>query len=218
MSTENTTPPHEAGSAGAGASRPRRGAGPEQAMRFDNRTTAAVIALFAVGYLLLAFQVPEYTAVNVPVQPGTLPRWLGFVLLILAVLLFFQRGSRPTVQQEAGEDAKDSDQVSGQSAEEKRILGTGAATGTAEPLRLGRLKDPRLEIGLFVAALCAYVALFEPLGFVLSTALYLGSMTFYLGYRRHLVTVAVAVLLPLALYLGMSSGLGVILPSGPLPF
>lgn len=218
MSTENTTPPRQAGSAGAAASRPRRGAGPEQAMRFDNRATAAVIGLFAVGYLLLAFQVPEYTAVNVPVQPGTLPRWLGFVLLVLATLLFFQREPRPARQEEVVEDPKAPGEVRGEGTEEAQASEAEAVTGTAEPLRLGRLKDPRLEIGLFVAALCAYVALFEPLGFVLSTALYLGSMIFYLGYRRHLVTVAVAVLLPLALYLGMSSGLGVILPSGPLPF
>lgn len=218
MSTENTTTPRKTGSVGTTASRPHRSVAPEQAMRFGNRTLATVIGAFAVGYLLLAFQVPEYTAVSVPVQPGTLPRWLGVVLLVLAVLLFFQRGPRPSGQEEAGEDPKSSGEVHEEGAQEAQGSGVGTAPGAAEPLRLGRLKDPRLEIGLFVAALCAYVALFEPLGFVLSTALYLCSMSVYLGYRRHLVTVAVAVLLPLALYLSMTSGLGVILPSGPLPF
>lgn len=59
--------------------------------RFSDRTLAVAIGLFAAGYLVLAFDLPDFTAVQVPVQPATLPRWLGAVLLLLAVLLFFQR-------------------------------------------------------------------------------------------------------------------------------
>ncbi|MBE1458869.1 putative tricarboxylic transport membrane protein [Nocardiopsis terrae] len=161
------------------------------------------VGLFAIGYLVLAFQMPDYTAVSVPVQPSTLPRWLGVVLLVLAVLLFFQRAP---VDEAAAADSTSTD-------------GTSTDADPAQDAaRLGRLADPRLEIGLFVGALVAYVALFEPLGFVLATALYLGSMTWYLGYRRHLVTATVALSLPFALYAAMTWGLGVVLPSGPLPF
>ncbi|OLT29212.1 hypothetical protein BJF83_00915 [Nocardiopsis sp. CNR-923] len=191
------------GGSGAAEAAPDAGAGTARTFAFRNRTVAIALAVVAVGYLVLAFQVPEYTAVNVPVQPGTLPRWLGVVLLVLAALLFFQRD-----QSAADEDGDASDDAAG----------GGDAASPAEPLRLGRLRDPRLEVGLFVAAIVAYVALFEPLGFILSTALYLGAMTVYLGYRRHVVTAAVSVGLPLGLYLAMSEGLGVVLPSGPLPF
>jgi putative tricarboxylic transport membrane protein len=212
----------------------------------------AAIGLFAIGYLVLAFQMPDYTAVSVPVQPSTLPRWLGVVLLILAVLLFFQRapvdaeaagaavgpGSDGAADQPGaagaatGTGAADEPTAAGAADEHGDDSGAGVAEeggakdgaaadgGSAGPdsAPLGRFADPRLEIGLFVGALVAYVALFELLGFVLATALYLGSMTWYLGYRRHLVTVTVALGLPFALYAGMTWGLGVALPSGPLPF
>lgn len=205
MNDETTARSGGAPEEGAAARRPRRpwtpgrAVTPEKAFRFSPRTLGVAIGLFAVGYLVLAFQMPGYTAVSVPVQPSTLPRWLGAVLLLLAVLLFFQRAP-------AEDTASESD---GPAA--------GGAAGGAGA-RLGRLEDPRWETGLFVGALCLYVALFEPLGFVLSTTLYLGSMTWYLGYRRHLVTAAVALVLPFALYAGMTWGLGVSLPSGPLPF
>jgi putative tricarboxylic transport membrane protein len=227
----------------------------------------AAIGLFAIGYLVLAFQMPDYTAVSVPVQPSTLPRWLGVVLLILAVLLFFQRapvdaeaagapvgpGSDGAADQPGAAGAATGTGAADQPGAAGAATGTGAADeptaagaadehgdgsgagvaeeggakdgaaadgGSAGPdsAPLGRFADPRLEIGLFVGALVAYVALFELLGFVLATALYLGSMTWYLGYRRHLVTVTVALGLPFALYAGMTWGLGVALPSGPLPF
>ncbi|WP_159942423.1 MULTISPECIES: tripartite tricarboxylate transporter TctB family protein [unclassified Nocardiopsis] len=187
---------------------------PERAFRFSPRTLGVAIGLFALGYLALAFQMPDYTAVSVPVQPSTLPRWLGVALLILAVLLFFQRA--PEEEAPAG-PAAGTAPGSGDASPAPSEAADGGAPGE-EGARLGRLEDPRLETGLFVAALCVYVALFEPLGFVLSTALYLGSMTWYLGYRRHLATAAVALGLPFALYAGMTWGLGVVLPSGPLPF
>ncbi|MGW5880309.1 tripartite tricarboxylate transporter TctB family protein [Nocardiopsis terrae] len=206
--SDGTTTPNEA-AAETVRNRPRRswtpraGVTPEQAFRFSPRTMGAAVGLFAIGYLVLALQMPDYTAVSVPVQPSTLPRWLGVVLLVLAVLLFFQRAP---VDEAAAADGTSTD-------------GTSTDADPAQDAaRLGRLADPRLEIGLFVGALVAYVALFEPLGFVLATALYLGSMTWYLGYRRHLVTATVALGLPFALYAAMTWGLGVVLPSGPLPF
>ncbi|WP_152486211.1 tripartite tricarboxylate transporter TctB family protein [Nocardiopsis lucentensis] len=234
--------PRETGSEGAAPLRPLGGsqtpqaparseglaatAGPgnKRTFGFGNRTVAIALGVFALGYLVLAFQVPEYTAVNVPVQPGTLPRWLGVVLLVLAALLFFQRTpdatddeAAPEADVTAGDEAGAEEGGSAEAGREPAAApgGDSAGAGTAA---LGRLKDPRLEVALFVGALIVYVALFEPLGFILSTALYLGSMTVYLGYRRHVATAAVAIGLPLTLYLAMSEGLGVVLPSGPLPF
>ncbi|MFE3457001.1 tripartite tricarboxylate transporter TctB family protein [Nocardiopsis aegyptia] len=203
--SENTTARRDGAPAeGAALGRPRRPWAPrtpilpERAFRFSPRTLGIAVGLFAIGYLVLAFQMPDYTAVEVPVQPSTLPRWLGVALLVLGVLLFFQRKPEEAVAESGGETA-DEPQEGG------------------EP-RLGRLDDPRLEIGLFVGALIAYIAVFELLGFILSTALYLGSMTWYLGYRRHLVNAVVALTLPFAFYAGMTWGLDVTLPSGPLPF
>lgn len=230
MSDESTAR-ESAPAEGAAPGRPRKARGPrvpvtsEQAFRFSPRTLGAAIALFAIGYLVLAFQMPDYTAVNVPVQPSTLPRWLGVVLLVLAVLLFFQRpqadgepesapAEKAAASPAGGAPGGPADAGAGDTAAE----GPADTDTSASEARLGRLEDPRLEIGLFLAALVAYVALFQFLGFILATALYLGSMTWYLGYRRHLVNAVVAVALPFALYAGMTWGLNVALPSGLLPF
>ncbi|MDV6012995.1 tripartite tricarboxylate transporter TctB family protein [Haloechinothrix sp. LS1_15] len=174
------------------------------AFRLSNRTVAVVVALFAGVYLAGAYRLPDFVAVDVPVQPATLPRGLGFVLLGLAVVLFFQR-STPLAEQPE------------QASEGPAGEGTAAA-GQAGTGGLGRLGDIRLELGLFAAASAAYVALFTIAGFVLATAAYLAAMVWYLGYRRHLVTALVSIGIPLVTYLGMTEGLGVVLPNGPLPF
>ncbi|MBB6170198.1 putative tricarboxylic transport membrane protein [Nocardiopsis mwathae] len=167
--------------------------------RFSDRTLAVAIGLFAAGYLVLAFDLPDFTAVQVPVQPATLPRWLGAVLLLLAVLLFFQRRDP-----EAG--------VGADSAP------TATTASPGPDARLGRIGDTRLELALFAASIAVYIALLEPVGFLISTAVYLAGATAYLGYRRHWVTGLLSVGVAAGLYFLMSDFLNVALPPGPLPF
>ncbi|QVQ54559.1 tripartite tricarboxylate transporter TctB family protein [Spiractinospora alimapuensis] len=176
--------------------------------RFSNRVMAVALGLIAIGYLVLAFQMPDFTAVQVPVQPSTLPRWLGVALLILSILLFLQKGG-------AGKDATASGSGAASNvADSEGTSDEGAETGT----RLGRLSDPRLELALFAASAAVYIALITPLGFLLSTTLYTVLTTWYLGYRRHLVNLAVSAGVTAVLYFGMTEGLNVVLPSGPFPF
>lgn len=171
---------------------PVRAGGAEHAFRFSPRTLGVTIGLFAVGYLILAFNVPDYSAVEVPVQPNTLPRWLGLTLLVLAVLLSFQHDPR-TEETPGGSDEQPGE-------------------------RLGRFEDVRVEVLILLGSLAAYVLLFEPLGFILATAAYLAGSIWYLGYRRPLVVALIAVGVPFVLYASMTWGLGVVLPRGPLPF
>jgi putative tricarboxylic transport membrane protein len=183
--------------------------------RFSNRTVAVAIALVATGYLVLACQLPDFVAVNVPVQPATLPRWLGVVLLVLAVALFFQR-NEPTGGTDAPTDAV---AAAGQhhTATSAGSAADPGARAEAAP-GLGRFHDVRLEVAIFVGAVFLYIALFEPLGFVLSTVLFIGGVTWYLGYPRHLVNAVVSVVLAVGMYVGMTQGLDVALPAGPFPF
>lgn len=175
---------------------PVRAGGAEHAFRFSPRTLGVTIGLFAVGYLILAFNVPDYSAVEVPVQPNTLPRWLGLTLLILAVMLFFQHDPRTE------ETPDEADEQPGEQPGE----------------RLGRFDDVRVEVLVLLGSLAAYVLLFEPLGFILATAAYLAGSIWYLGYRRPLVVALIAIGVPFVLYASMTWGLGVVLPRGPLPF
>ncbi|WP_046471958.1 tripartite tricarboxylate transporter TctB family protein [Allosalinactinospora lopnorensis] len=184
--------------------------------RFSNRTVAVAIALVAAGYLALALRMPEFTAVEVPVQPATLPRLLGAALLLLAAVLFFQRPAPAEQAQDASDAVEDSAEPSSPgTAEEGTEAGDGAPAG---PQRLGRLSDPRLELLLFAGSVAGYITLLVPLGFLITTALYIGATTWYLGYRRHAVNAAVSVGVAALVYFGMSEGLNVVLPSGPFPF
>lgn len=174
---------------------------------FSNRVLGAAVGVLAVVYLYLAFTLEEFTAVSVPVQPATLPKWLGAVLLVLAAVLFFQKREDTGEGEETGSGA---DGASG--------TGGGAPARPAARPALGRLADPRKELALFAASIGLYIALLVPVGFLLSTAAYIAATTWYLGYRRHWANALVAVGVSAVLYFAMSDFLQVALPTGPLPF
>ncbi|MCH0540834.1 tripartite tricarboxylate transporter TctB family protein, partial [Streptomyces sp. MUM 203J] len=90
------------------------------------------------------------------------------------------------------------------------LPGSGAASGPA-----GR---PWVRPAGLLLAICAYVALFVPLGFVLSTTLFVFGTAWYLGFANHRVSLLTGAGVALVLYLAMSEGLDVALPTGPLPF
>ncbi|MCW4353764.1 tripartite tricarboxylate transporter TctB family protein [Hoyosella sp. YIM 151337] len=179
---------------------------------FGQRTLGIAIGVVALIYLFLATQISEFTAVDVPVQPATLPKGLGLVLLLLAVVLFFQRGEPKSLAQAAVPAVVDA-----------RVAATQAVAAEAEDPqspRLGRTGNPAYEVAIFVASMCVYAFAFERLGFILATAAYIFGVTWYLGYKRHLVTAIVSITVPLILYFSITAGLGVALPNGliPLPF
>ena len=54
-----------------------------------NKKLSAVLSLLAIVYLILAYQLPEYTLV--PVDSDVIPKILGFFLLLLSIILFFAK-------------------------------------------------------------------------------------------------------------------------------
>lgn len=66
-------------------------------------------------------------------------------------------------------------------------------------------------------AVAIYAASLQTLGFVLASFLLVAGLTWYYGYRRHLVNAAVALAVPLALYLVMTRLMTINLPRGLLP-
>jgi putative tricarboxylic transport membrane protein len=193
--------------------------------RFSQRTVAAVLGVLAVAYTVQAYLIPEFTGVEVPVQPGTLPRGLGLVLIALCVALFFQK---PSAEPAAAAKPKEESAQTGGVSEATGPRDATASAEQAEPAAgeavqtgsatLGRFSDDRLELAALLVATCLYVALFVPLGFVLSTTCFVTGTAWYLGFGRHWVNAAVGLGVALSLYLGMSEGLNVTLPTGPLPF
>ncbi|THE12655.1 tripartite tricarboxylate transporter TctB family protein [Bacillus timonensis] len=54
-----------------------------------NKKISLILAFVSIGYLVLAFRLPAYP--YVPVDSDAVPITLGFILLLLSILLFFQK-------------------------------------------------------------------------------------------------------------------------------
>lgn len=76
----------------------------------------------------------------------------------------------------------------------------------------------RRTVAVLAGSIVLYVALLIPLGYPLTTVVFLGLLFRYLGERRWWVCAAIAIPVTAALYLGFAYGLGVALPTGPLGF
>jgi putative tricarboxylic transport membrane protein len=154
-----------------------------------NRLMAVIIGLFAAAYLWLAYQIPIFPIPR-PIDSDAFPKLLGYVMLGLAAWLFFEK---PEATQAAVEPAE--------------------AEG-GSPMLLAQWQ-PVIVTGVAIAI---YAGLLGVMGFVLASAALTAGLTFYYGYRRHLVNAAVSVLVPLLLYVLMTRFMNIHLPAGWLPF
>lgn len=75
-----------------------------------------------------------------------------------------------------------------------------------------------LAIGAVIVWTIAYVAVFEALGYVLATAIYLFALMAYFNRGKWVANGLTAVLFCIASYLLFNTGLGVYLPKGLLKF
>ncbi len=89
--------------------------------------------------------------------------------------------------------------------------------GAKEAPKFGKMTKHGKEIALAIAASVVYAVLFEPLGYVFSTILYLGAVLFLVNGRVKVVrTVLVAVLFSVGVYVLFSVLLGIQLPRMPI--
>lgn len=153
-----------------------------------NQVLGLIIALVAVGYLVMAFQIPSFPLPR-PIDSDLFPKVLGFTLLALAVLLFLEK-------------PKDQDVPDEIEPEEQ-----------ARPFLL----RPWSRVVITSLAIVAYALLLVPLGFVLTSLTLSFSLAWYFGYRRHGINLATSAGVVLVLYLAMTRGMDVYLPPGILP-
>lgn len=159
-----------------------------------NQVLAIVIGVFSIVYLVGAFGIRQFPLPR-PIDSDLIPKVLGFLMLGLALMLFFQRpgtGGAVVIAEEAP-----------------------AEDGPPEPD--GSI-SPILQVALTVAAVAAYAALLRLLGFTLASALLVGGLAALFGYRNWTVSAVVAVAVPLGLYLTLTRAMGINLPAGILPF
>ena len=153
-----------------------------------NQILALFIALFSVGYLVMAFQIPQFPLPR-PIDSDLFPKVLGFTLLGLAGLLFLEQPRAQDIPDEPSQEA------------------------LSQPLLL----RPWSRVVITSLAITAYALLLVPFGFVVASTLLAFGLAWYYGYRRHGVNLATSLGVVLALYLTMTRLMEVYLPTGILP-
>ncbi|RLQ93812.1 tripartite tricarboxylate transporter TctB family protein [Falsibacillus albus] len=78
-------------------------------------------------------------------------------------------------------------------------------------------KEKLMLLGV-LGIILLYIFLLEPLGFILSTLLFIFGCSRLLGYKNYILNGVVSIIFPLVVYFAFTKGLQVALPSGILPF
>lgn len=144
--------------------------------------------LLAGVYFWATAQIPSLELGD-PLGPKAFPRMLGVGLLIAAGMLFL-------------EILRDSKKPK-------------PAAADATPVKWERHHWVVVSVCAWTAL---YIVVFEPLGYVLSTLLFLGGLTGYFNRGRHLMNGLTCVLFSVGSYAAFTMLLGVTLPRGIIPF
>ena len=158
---------------------------------------SGILGLIAVGYGVQALDLPQTSPNQADIGPRAYPL-LILVLLVLVTVLLALKALRDFI----GGERPDSDSDADSQSDRRVVL-----------VRLGGL-------ALVAAATVVYLELMIPLGFIVSTALFVASqVVLFAGWRRYsgrrvLIPIVFACLASVAIYLLFADSLGVLLPRG----
>lgn len=168
----------------------------------SNKVIAIILFVFSIGYLYMSFQIPTYILPR-PVDSDLFPKVLGFTMLLLSVFLFFEKKKVTVIEEEVNEQLEEIMEEQQKELEEEEVV--------------SKFRTPQIQVVVSIIGIILYILLFEKIGFILSTVLFSFFMTFYYGYKRHVVNGIVSVSVALSFYLLLTKALGVYLPIGWIP-
>lgn len=178
-----------------------------------------IFLLVAVVYLVLASQITVINVFGVTVvSSATIPRILGVLFLLLDVISLFQNLSEFKKAKRAAEDPFKA--VAEKEKVENGELDVAKALAEAEALEEDADSD-KMSIVLTIASLAVFSALIEPLGFLISSFIYMILQSFILTLKEERKKKAVFIIIlsavfSVAVYLIFTRGLGLMLPKGIL--
>ena len=168
-------------------------------MKNKTKTLAFANLVGAVLFIVIAlwawFQAEGFQEVKGSyVQPATFPKIMIIGLLIFSVLLLIQSLWKLNSMKE-----------------------TDPLAVPAQSINF--IKDKSIAAGVLVIVLCiAFVALFQPLGYVLSSFLLSMVIMYLIGKRNWVQMILVSILVPLVMWAIFYKLLAVNIPMGPLTF
>lgn len=159
-------------------------------MRADS-VAGGVGFVFSLAYLAMALQIPPSPFSATLVGPRVFPIAIG-AALALASLALLVKDLREAPSNEGGEPEEPVEEEDD--------------TPAQSPTRLG----------VAIALLFGYILLFVPLGYAISTFLFVLAITMYLDSQHWVRNLVYAILFPIIVYLVFTELLQVTLPAGPL--
>ena len=192
------------------------------------KTSAALVGSIvfcavSVLYLIFAFQI---RIVNIfggtVVDSSTIPKILGLLLLLLSVLSLVQTIAEMKKKPASGTEVQGAENVT---AEAERLIENGEldinkAVEEAQALEEETSKD-YISILLTVICLAVFVALINPLGFLIASFIYMFLQVLVLTKkeerRKKMIRIILfAAIFSAAAYFIFTKGLGLMLPTGIL--
>lgn len=152
--------------------------------------------------LLLALRIAEPARESPGLGPQVLPLVVSGGLLLCGLLLVIST-------------ARGSDHTSGIGDD---LLGVEDGDEVEEVLDWDEPPVPWSGLAIVVALLVLYALLYIPVGFIVSTVLFLAALTTWVDPRRWRRNLLFALVLPVTIYFLFTELLAVQLPSGILPF
>lgn len=174
----------------------------EKKLEFSSSQKTSLISGFvSVGvgavYLIMSLALPR-AAVGMPQAPKVFPLGLSIIMLGLGAALVVQQYLAVL---------------------QKAKSGASPATGkqpAAKAKEKGKLEDHTKKIILTVANGVMYALLFSPIGYVLSTIIFLGlELLLFSGLKRWKMILTVSLVFSIFVYVLFSTVLGVYLPRMP---
>jgi putative tricarboxylic transport membrane protein len=145
-----------------------------------------LLPVFSLVYLWQSYLLPSG---NVLIGARTFPLLVGGIMLVVSLILIWQQFRLAASGEAAVDDEIDIDQ--------------NAATDWPATL-------------VVVGTILAFIAAFEPLGFVIAVALFLFGLSTFFSPKQWITNLVVAVGFALGAYVLFTQGLSIQLPNGPL--
>ncbi len=172
----------------------------------SNQVIAIILLIFSVFYLYHAYQIPDFMIPR-PIDSDLFPKVLGFVMVVLAVFLFFTKDKEEAITL-VDEETKETFEKIDQEMKEHTEVDTST---------LPLWRQPKAQVLVTMISILFYIYFLEKAGFVLTTLTYTFAMTIYFGYKKHMITLLVSAFISMGFYFLLTKGLGVYLPKGILP-
>jgi putative tricarboxylic transport membrane protein len=154
-----------------------------------NIISGVVVLAFAITFTIMAFRLPPSPSGSVVVGPSVFPATIGILLIVTSIILIIS--GLLELRQNNNKIVKEDTEGEGEQQDKKKVL-------------------------LISLILFAYVVLFVPLGYIISTVLFILSLTMYLDRKHWIRNIIYSLAFSITVYFVFDRLLSVYLPLGPL--